>query len=695
MSQSRLPLVAAFLLASAAHASEVAVSEPRFVPAPAGPSREISSIASGDGTDLVAWTEQYYRLDHLQVPGNSYIRTYDAGGAPLQPAQIWIGQGSGALAVWNGSDYFVAYGLFHDRLGTYSPLPDVEAVRVASDGHVIEGSRISLIETRATGGRIRALAWDGTNYFAGVSADFEAKLLLLDGEGHVVRSQDGRALSISALPEGGFVLFRDGDQGVEFVRVTRGGELGPPTTLGPADYGAKFEVHGDRIAVVRHTDGGSFAEEFDDDARPLTSVALPKGATIRSLVWRESSWVAAYDGISGGCTVRFGSGVAPSTICSNTAWQSFAGVDRAAWVENRAAWVDGVEVWTSRDLSFAGGDLASASATMQSDAATVATATGSLIAWFEAGAMHIGGLTRDGSRRAERTIDAEAEPHHPSLSTAGVQTLLVYVEAMQFRAGTIRALRLDADGQPLAPAFTLGFGMAPSASSDGREWLVAWQSSDGSSVRPQVLTARVTANGDATSEVLVFANDSWQSHPSVAWSGAGYVVAWTEGGQRVMTQLVDRNGTRIANALTLVDDRVSGVNFNAVSIACGPASCLAAWSSLWSAYSVYGAVLATDGTRRTENRLLLKTWSLSNVVIAPAADGAFRLAFQNRYLFLDDAGAPLAAVTWPSFSPEVAGIADGRIVYTRGTAPVELLGGATRLFAREVPALPRVRAAAR
>jgi hypothetical protein len=41
----------------------------------------------------------------------------------------------------------------------------------------------------------------------------------------------------------------------------------------------------------------------------------------------------------------------------------------------------------------------------------------------------------------------------------------------------------------------------------------------------------------------------------------------------------------------------------------------------------------------------------------------------------------------------IAGIVDGRIFYTRETAPEEFLGGAKRLFAREEPAPPRMRAA--
>jgi hypothetical protein len=105
-------------------------------------------------------------------------------------------------------------------------------------------------------------------------------------------------------------------------------------------------------------------------------------------------------------------------------------------------------------------------------------------------------------------------------------------------------------------------------------------------------------------------------------------------------------------------------------------------------------VLAPDGTRRSENRKLLPFVSLSNVIIAPVAGGTFHIAQANRYLFVDAAGAPLADVTWLR-QAEVAGISDGRIFYTRVTAPEELLGGATRLFAREEPAPPRMRAAAR
>ena len=468
----------------------------------------------------MAWTELRQSFDFVPFTGTVYIRTYDAGGAPLQRAQIAIGPGDGALAVWNGSDYFVAYGRFYDRLGTTLPSPDVEAVRVTADGHVIEGSRVSLIETRAAGGNISALAWDGAHYFASVSAGGEQKLLLLDREGYLVRSQNGWTRSIAALPSGGFAILRVNGEEIEIVRVSTIGDFGVAEPIGQTSGSeAKIEVHGDRIAVAWHTAAGIVAEELDSEARVIASVMLPDDATIESLVWRESSWVAAYDRASAGCIVRFGSGAEPTTQCSDTARQPFVGIDRAAWVEN------GREVWSSSDLSFAGGDLSSLAATEQSDAAAVATATGSIVAWFEAGAMHVGGLAADGSRRAERTIESEAEAHHPAMATAGAQTLLVYVDGVPFRPGAIRVLRLDAQGQPLAAAFTIGHGKTPSVASDGRDWLVVWQSPDDAGARPQVLAARITPNGDATAEVFIFAGDAVQGSPSVAWSGVGYVVA--------------------------------------------------------------------------------------------------------------------------------------------------------------------------
>jgi hypothetical protein len=368
----------------------------------------------------------------------------------------------------------------------------------------------------------------------------------------------------------------------------------------------------------------------------------------------------------------------------------FAGTDRTAWIEKS------VDVRTSRDLSLSGGEIASTSATMQSDAAAVATDTGSLAAWFEAGAMHIGGFTRDGARRADRTIDAEAEPHHPVLTTAGAQTLLVYVDGDSIGGGTIRALRLDADGRPLSPAFTIGHGALPSVSTDGHEWLVVWQSLDLNPARSQVRAARVTANGDATAEVSVFANGASQNQASVACSGAGYIVAWNETESalsgphtRVMTQLVDRNGARIANALTLADE-ISGSTFAAASVGCGPASCLVAWVR----NGIFGALLAPDGTRRSENRKLTYLSPLT-LIILPAADGTFRVAYSSRKVFVDASGAPHADVTWIAGTAFVAGLADGRVFYTRVTAPEESLGNAMRLFAREEPAPPRMRSVAR
>src|SRR5437763_15797295 len=166
MSLPRLLLVAALLFVSAADASEVAVSEVRFGPATGAQARAMGSVASGGGTDLVAWTEEYNAF--FPQTWLVFIRTYDSGGAPHQPAQTAIAAGYGALAVWNGSDYFIAYSRFFSKFGTISPAPGVEAVRVSADGRVIDGSRVSLLETRAGGGEIKALAWDGAHYFAGV-----------------------------------------------------------------------------------------------------------------------------------------------------------------------------------------------------------------------------------------------------------------------------------------------------------------------------------------------------------------------------------------------------------------------------------------------------------------------------------------------------------------------------------------------
>ncbi|MEA2343541.1 MAG: hypothetical protein QOF63_1710 [Thermoanaerobaculia bacterium] len=124
MSLPRLLLVLFLLLASAAHASEIALSEVRFGPATAEQTRVLSSIASGGGTDLVVWLNEYHFFDSPVPESVVYIRTYETGGRPLQPAQIAIddsyGQGAptGALAVWNGSDYFIVFGRWYGRYGT-------------------------------------------------------------------------------------------------------------------------------------------------------------------------------------------------------------------------------------------------------------------------------------------------------------------------------------------------------------------------------------------------------------------------------------------------------------------------------------------------------------------------------------------------------------------------------------------------
>ena len=680
MPRPRLLIVATLLLLTfAAHGSEVAVSAPQFVVATNADARSMGSVASGGGTDLVAWTEQPNRM--FQQTWQVFIRTYDASGAPRQPAQIAIGFGFDPIAVWNGTDFFVAYGRYFSRFGTLLPSPDVEAVRVTADGRVIEGSRVALIQTRESGGSIYALAWDGAHYLAAVRTDQQQKVLVLDREGHVVGDAGSGLLSIAALPGGGFVVLRNVADRFEVQRLASDGTRGALMSLFLLGQGeAKIEAHGDRMAVVLHTRTGTLAEELDGDARVVVSVALPPDALIRSLVWRESSWVAAYERSSEGCTVRFGSGVVTETECSATARQPFAGADRAAWIEKS------VEVRTSRGLSLSGGDVASISAAAQSEPA----ASGSLVAWIEQGRLHV-----CGSRCVDRVIETEAIPHHPALATAAGETLLVYVDGDILANGAIRALRLDADGQPLAPPLTLGEGAEPAVASDGHDWLVAWRTSDANFAKPQVLAARVTANGDATAATPVFANAAAQYHPSLAWSGAGYLVAWIEGEQapsgmhtRVMTQLVDRDGARTAGEVTL-DDQL-GFSFVDVTAGCGPSACLVTWTH----DELFDAVLGSDGTRRSENQLLTHL-APSTVAIEQRSDGTFRVAHANRFLFADANGAALADITWSSTYATIAGLVDGRIIYARATSPEEMLGGAMRLFSIEEPSLTRVRAARR
>ncbi len=130
MSLPRLLFVISLLLASAANASEIALSDVRFGPATSEQTRVLSSIASGGGTDLVVWLNEYHFFDSPVPESYVYLRTYEADGRPLQPAQIEIdgshaqGAPSGALAVWNGSDYFVVFGRWYGRYGSGLPGPD-------------------------------------------------------------------------------------------------------------------------------------------------------------------------------------------------------------------------------------------------------------------------------------------------------------------------------------------------------------------------------------------------------------------------------------------------------------------------------------------------------------------------------------------------------------------------------------------
>src|SRR5947208_15442115 len=101
MSLPRLLLVATLLLASAAHAAEIALAPLRFGPSSAPKFRYGTAVASSGHGYLVAWEE---REMQAYPPGTIMVRAFDERGRPLRRVATILGGGIVPSLAWNGRE---------------------------------------------------------------------------------------------------------------------------------------------------------------------------------------------------------------------------------------------------------------------------------------------------------------------------------------------------------------------------------------------------------------------------------------------------------------------------------------------------------------------------------------------------------------------------------------------------------------
>lgn len=654
------PLVLLALVPALLSAAEIPISETTYGPARRHAElRLLPAVAAGDEVDLVTWEERV--MGAWPHTSTVMVRTFDRDGRPRQAAQIPIATGVTPRAVWNGEEFLLTYGIYISRFGAPIPVPAVAAVHVTIDG-VVRGPRHTLLKSVGPSGFVTGLAWDGAHYLAGVS-DGVSRLVLIDRDGRVVREIGMTASSIVAMPEGAFAVLRTENARADVVRVSASGDIGQVISVGAlAPFGGgRLALHGDRFGVVWRSPEGIVAVEMDAGGHVLTSTMFPPDAIVSSIAWRDGAWRVAYargTPATTACVKAFAPEREPSEVCRADARDPFVSEIATAWVTSAQPHP---QVWVSRAAEVVAERLASETAAEQSQP----VATESLVAWIEGDAVRVGSLF----------IPVEGATQLRGADARNATLLVV-----RDRQGRIRGIRIGSGGAPIGGVFDIGAGDAPSVAGDGEEWLVAWSHGE------QIQTARVTASGDVFPAVPLFANASRQNEPSIAWTGRGYLVAWQEterafgrNHRRILTQLADRGGNRIANAITPADDTTGIGAFSFPAIGCLGETCLVTW---FDDSSLLGSIVTPSGA--TEPRRLSQALPSRTIVIAES-DGRFRVFAGNRALRVSASGEPSSDVVWTLDAVTVGGIANGRLVYSRVTRPEEVLGGVPRVFTRELP----------
>ena len=594
-----LPLV--LLLTASLLAAEFPISEPDVLPFDrAVIDNGAPTVAAGDDGFLVLW-DSLVPHGGLPSPGPTWVRAYDASGPRRPVASSVFGAAASSRAVWTGSEYLVASTPQFLQFGILVPAPMLVLSRFDADGGLI--TRNDPIELGTRAGHVIGLAWDGAHaaalvQFVGSPA---SSAFLLDREGRLVveTSVTGEPSDIAPRRGGGFFI----------LQRSQGDAVAPG---------------GISFAAIDNTDHGVVARILDGSGAELDRfVVSATGAVARSLAWTGREWITMFHDGAQLCTARFtrASDVRTECVLNPAAQGAFVAAGAAGVM--RAWWQDG-QVVTERGL-------ASTRWSQAGIPAAVVDETGLLAAWVEdtaaGGRIHLGGRANDGTPRPEIVVPGEGLQSEPLLSRSGGQTLLVWVEGTR-----IRATRVDAQGQPVAPAVKLSgdFAAMPAIAAREGAWLVAWRTGD--AIETRLVSAAMTL-----SEPERIVSPPVALTPAVAATRDGYLLVWTEVTDQasVLAQRLDTTGRAIGERV-----RVSPFGFTP-AIACSDDVCLVTFF----ANGMLAQTVRHDGSVVGAPRSLGPLESNPPVILV-LRDGSFQLHHGELIFYFDRDGRLRDALHW-------------------------------------------------
>ncbi|HUP61915.1 MAG TPA: hypothetical protein VNA69_16025 [Thermoanaerobaculia bacterium] len=609
-------------------AAEVPIAEPQIVPGDDFFSRAWPDVAAGDAGFLVAWEERTFG----SYPGIASFRTYDRDGVPHRPDAFRLGSGYNRSphVVWTGSEYLVVYARWLSRFGS-PPIPALFAARITADGVMVEDSEVVIAEAQNTG-LVEEVVWTGSEAIVLATIENAPWLLHLSAHGTLTQRTQmlERPADIAAGGGAGFFLL-------------------------PQSEGDAAAANAEKIAIVDNT-GAGVVVSFHSFNRTLLDgfVLAPQGKHADSIAWDGSAWVTAYIEAGAVCTARFTSASDVVRSCNGETNAAMPVID-AYNRRTLTAWLVGKQILTDRGM-------ASEMIAVQRTADATVDPSGLLVVWNENDRIRTGG-----PGRPTQQISTPAKAYSPRIATAGSQSLLVWVEPTM-----IRAMRLDAQGNPIPPAVDLGTGDWPSLATDGTNWIVAWRNGN------EVVSTLVTPNLDSNGLQHYGAAETWQDRPVAAATPSGFLVVWNETQSelegthdRIVAEPLDANGQRISGGVRIVD-RIDGTRADATTLAvrCVSERCLVAWDETAPGRAeLVSMIVGPDAKPLTSPRVLRGVLTGGRKAILPFEGGGFRLYSGGALIILDADGRQLDTQRWTDKNIDLgaAAIFRGRLtlVYSR------------------------------
>jgi len=421
----------------------------------------------------------------------------------------------------------------------------VVGVRVREDGSPIDAQPVTLVSEVNPFSYLTTVVWSGSQYLvtwnrgmALVDINLHSKLVLLPSIGGIPTysavSGDSFLVLTQVFSLNRFMLY--------IVPISAAGELG---TLIP--------LHGPRGNVVG-VDGGyaliwdddvslHFARLGSDGGMLSTSIVGQGSDGFPRLATRDGRIVASWESMpdlthTRVCTARVD--IVSQPVCSAVP----AGIQHDPAIATASTSV--LAVW-SEQAGTNGFDTVRGAIAPSSDVPRPDLGSGRSIsdlsppgpaaegrldgtvaaAWSEYNQstkhleVHLGGTTGKPAKLPERVVFATAlDQTSPAIASGAGRTMVLWTEGPK-----IRMTIVDDLSKAVIATLPLATGTAPSVAFDGREWLVAWQSSPAPGV---VQFAVVNSDGDVLSSGAMPATAVVQLAPAVAWSGKVFFATWRE-----------------------------------------------------------------------------------------------------------------------------------------------------------------------